>query len=90
MTERRDPKKSAGFGDDSNLELPRTAAKVSDTLPVSARITRELFEELQSLAQDQGVSLSSLMGYGLAYFLKRYKADPTILKYETRKVLKGG
>jgi hypothetical protein len=85
---RRDPRQTAGFGDGINLAMPTTATKkISDTVPVGVRISKELWQEIQQKADQLQVKPARLMAYGLRYFIDQVKKDPDILQFETKREL---
>lgn len=87
---RRDPRQTAGFGDGINLALPTAQKKTAETVPVGVRISRELFAEINQMAEQMQVKPARLMAYGLRYFIDRVKEDPGILKFENRRELPRG
>jgi hypothetical protein len=85
---RRDPRQTAGFGDGINLAMPTTAQKkTTDTVAVGVRISRTLFEEIRTMANELQVKPARLMAYGLRYFIDQVKKDPEILQFETKREL---
>ena len=87
---RRDPKQTAGFGDGINLALPTAQKKITDTVPVGVRISRELFAEIKQTAEQMQVKPARLMAYGLRYFFDQIKNDPGIIHFETKRELPRG
>lgn len=88
--QRRDPRQTAGFGDGINLALPKAQKKATETVPVGVRISRELFVEIKQTAEQMQVKPARLMAYGLRYFIDQLAADPSILKFETKRELPRG
>jgi len=89
--ERRDPRETSGMiGEDLRLGMPAKRKKAADTVPVATRISKELYDEIVQVAADNGVKPGRLIAYALMYFMRRLKADPAILKFETRRELPRG
>lgn len=96
MTEkiRRDIRATAGETEDLIPGLavakPLAEKKLPNSVLITARISRELLLEIRQVANDNGVKPASLIAYGIAYFMRRLKADPAILKFDNKRELRKG
>jgi len=62
---------------------------VDRTLPVGVGLKQSELRELDAIARELGIARNALMRYGLAYFLREYRAgniDVTIEREERRRV----
>lgn len=81
------PTERQAEGQPSERQAP--APDVDRTLPVGVGLKQSEVRELDAIAAELGIARNALMRYGLAYFLREYRAgniDVTIEREERRRV----
>jgi hypothetical protein len=53
-------------------------------VPTSVYLRKEIRAEVERIAEAEGVTVHSIMAYGISYFVRRYKAGKVKLETEDR------